>query len=273
MIKIIVDSTAYLTKETIKKYDITVLPLTVLMNDKIYDEADVSKYPAFFDALKSSKEIPTTSQPNVKSIESAFEKVLKDDNEAIVLTLSSTLSGTYNTCVSIKNSLDKNDKISVIDSGTISQNVNYLVEEILKMTESGKTKKQIVEKIEKIKDDCYITFLPDTLTYLKKGGRIGTVKAIIGSVLQIKPILHFHNGALSCPKNIIGMERAIKEMLKILPEKLKKITAIRISNSHYFEKLINLLKEKYGTKKILQGEMGPVIGSHIGPAIGVAYVK
>lgn len=272
MIKIIVDSTAYLTKETIKDNDITVLPLTVLLNEKIYDEADFGKYPLFFEALKSSKEMPTTSQPSVLNIESAFKKVLEKNDEAIVLTLSSTLSGTYNTCVSIKNSIDKDDQISVVDSGTISQNVNYLVFEILKMIQQNKTRKEIVDEIETIKEKCFITFLPDTLTYLKKGGRIGTVKAIIGSVLQVKPVLHFNNGSLTCPKNIMGTERAIKELIKMLPEKFKKLTAIRISKSPFYEKLLNQLKDKYGKEKIEEGELGPVIGSHIGPAIGVAYV-
>lgn len=273
MIKIIVDSTAYIPEKVVKENDLTVLPLTVHLGEESFEEGFPGTFDKYFEREKQFKDYPKTSQPSAGLITDAFEKVINNNDEAIVLTISFALSGTFNTCQMIKEQVDKNNQISVIDSGATAQNIYCYVLEILKLIKENKTRQQIVERIESLKINSSLSFIPDTLNHLRKGGRIGTVSTIIGNLLKIKPILVFQNGTLSCVKRVLGIQKAMSDLIARLPENPLYLCVLRISNSPFFECLKQKVKEKFPNIKLVDcEEVGPAVGAHVGPAIGIACI-
>ena len=104
-----------------------------------------------------------------------------------------------------------------------------------------------------------------------RGGRIGKVSAKLGELLQIKPLLSFKQGKLTCPKKVIGINKAISELISLIPNNIKRLFIIHIANSKFFELLKSKLKGRFNVPTY-EGEVGPVVASHIGPAIGVCYI-
>jgi len=270
MIKLIVDSTAYVDKAYAEANDITILPLTITIQDKEFDDTDVSRNDEFFALMKSSGEYPKSSQPNIQVITDSFNKILNNGDEAVVLTISQNLSGTFSTCNMIKKELDSQDKITIIDSESTGQTIYFYVMEVVEMVKKGKSRKEILDRITSLKKESFIQFTPESLAYLKMGGRIGKINAILGSLLQIKPILCFKNNVLNCVKKTMGMKKAMVDMIARIPESVKKIFVIQTAKSSNFDDFKATIQNKFKNAEIFEGQIGPAVGTHVGPAIGVA---
>ncbi len=272
MIKLIVDSTAYIPKEFIEENDITVVPLHVLYMDKEFEEGLPGSYDEFFESFTKTKLFPKTSQPSPESFIKAYDKVIDEKNEAIVFTISASLSGTYSVANLARESCKNPEKITVIDSMSTGQNIWGYCMEVIEKANEGWNREQIVKYISALQVNSQICFVPDSLEYLKKGGRIGRVSATIGSLLQIKPILTFKQGTLLCAKKIFGMGKAISDLIAMIPEKTKRLFAIHIANTKFFDVLLQKMKSAFPKTKIYEGELGPVVAAHIGPAVGICYI-
>ena len=272
MIKLIVDSTAYIPKDYIEQNDITVVPLKVLYMDKEFVEGLPGSFDEFFASFTQTKIFPKTSQPSPEDFINAYNKVIDDGNEAIVFTISATLSGTNSVANLARESCKNPDKISVIDSMSTGQNVWGYCMEVIEKAAQSYTREQIIEYIASLQVNSQICFVPDSLDYLKKGGRIGKVSAVLGSLLQIKPILTFKQGTLLCAKKVFGVAKVISELLAMIPKNVKRLFAIHIANTKHFEQLHQKMIEKFPDATIYEGELGPVVAAHIGPAIGVCYI-
>ena len=272
MIKLIVDSTAYIPKDYIEKHDIQVIPLHVLYMDQEFEEGLPGSYDKFFESFTKTKLFPKTSQPSPEAFVNAYNKVIEDGNEAIVFTISASLSGTNSVAnLARENCLDP-EKITVIDSMSTGQNIWGYCMEVIEKAEEGLSRQQIVDYIVTLQENSQICFVPDSLEYLKRGGRIGKVSATIGSLLQIKPVLTFKQGTLLCAKKIFGMGKAIADLIAMIPKKTKRLFAIHIANTKFFDVLLAKMKEAFPKTTIYEGELGPVVAAHIGPAVGVCYI-
>lgn len=272
MIKLIVDSTAYLPKEFVEKNDITVVPLKVLYMDKEFVEGLPGTYDEFFASFTQTKIFPKTSQPSPEDFINAYNKIIDEGNEAIVFTISATLSGTNSVANLARSECKDPNKISVVDSMSTGQNIWGYCMEVLDKAKEGMSRDAILEYIASLQVNSQICFVPDSLDYLKKGGRIGKVSAVLGSLLQIKPILTFKQGTLLCAKKVFGVAKVISELISTVPKNVKRLFAIHIANTKHFESLHQKMKEVFPDTKIYEGELGPVVASHIGPAIGVCYI-
>lgn len=272
MLKIITDSTTYMPYSFAKDNNIKVLPLTVLFNDIEFKEGFPGSFDAFFEDFSNSKKMGKTSQPAVELFINAFNEVIENGNEAICITISKFLSGTYETACMIKNQIDKEDKISVIDSGSCCQNIWGLIEEIIELDKQGKSRQEIVEYIENMKKYSKVLFVPDSLDHLHHGGRISKLNAVLGNILQFKPMFEFYNSNLTVKKKVLGIQKAIKELISLVPENAKKIFVMRIAKSKFFETFFNKIKEKFSNIPVIESEVGPVMSIHVGPAIGVGYL-
>ena len=272
MIKIICDSTAYIPENYVKKHDITILPLTVTLNDEEFVDNDTSRYEEFYEKVENSPTPPQTSQPNLELIQNAFKKIIDNNDEAIVLTISQSLSGTFSTCTMVKNELDHENKISIVDSGSAAQTMFGYVKEAVKMIEKNKSREEIVKHLYDLQENSFISFVPDSLDALKRGGRIGKLNFLIGNILKIKPILTFKKGVLECSKKVVGMKMAIHSLIRSIPAKVKEIFLLKISKSQYFNWFGEELKKTFPNTPITEADVGPVIGTHIGKAIGVGCI-
>ncbi len=269
MIKIVTDSTCCITREFAKQHDIRVIPLKILFSDEEFYEGFPGEYDRFYQKLESSKEIPKTSLPSPEAFAEAFDSIVSQGDEVICITLASALSGTVNSArVAAENFPGK---ISVIDSGSTCQSLQFMIEDILDLVQNGMPREEIAAKIEENKQQYYISFVPDTMEYLKRGGRISLVKASIATILKIKPIFRFQNNKLEITRKTLGMNMAINELVASIPAGVKKIFALCIGNSEYFHSLQEKLKKKFENIVVRVGEICPVLGTHVGPGtVGVA---
>ncbi|KXZ39248.1 EDD domain protein, DegV family [Alkalithermobacter thermoalcaliphilus JW-YL-7 = DSM 7308] len=274
-IKVIVDSTSYIPKQLIEKYDITVIPLSVVFEDEVIKETDITNE-EFYEKLNK---IPTSSQPTVQEIYNIFEKVIEDGYDIVGVFISSLKSGTYNTACMVKDMILENypnANIELIDSKSTAMQLGYAALCAAKEAKERKTIKEVVEKVnENIKRSRFL-FIPDTLEYLRKGGRIGTAKALLGSILQLKPILTVKDGKTDVITKVRSKKKAVKEMIDIFMEDVKEYGLCEAIIHHinceeeakqFAQAVENLVKQPIDICPI-----GPVVGVHVGPgALGIVY--
>ena len=270
MIKIIVDSTCCPNNEYVKENNIFVNPLRVHFEDEEFIE-NYSIYDEIYEKMATSDEIPKTSQPSLESYIKIYNEIIDEGDEGLVLTLSETLSGTYNCACLAKQNCKSPNKITVFDTQSIGQTSIGYVYETVEMIKQGKTVKEIIAYLEKLRKNSAITFIPETLENLKKNGRIGNIKAAVASILKIKPIILFKEGVLSDKKSI-GMNKAILDMMKQVPNKVKHLFVIKAGKPDYFESFKEKVFEFFKGIKINEGTVSPVVGAHVGPSIGLAWV-
>jgi len=276
MIKIITDSTSYAPKEYLQAHDISVVPLRYLYKDKDFVEGVPGEFDEFFEDFTKTKLFPKTSQPSLETFIEEYNKAIDAGNEVLVFTISSTVSGTFNAATLAKNQCKNPDKVTVFDSQALAQTILGYIMEAVQMRDAGKSVEEIVERLHVCQENSIITFVPDTLEYIYKGGRIGRVTATLGTILQIKPIITFKKGVLS-DKKCFGLQKAMKDMIASIPQKLKRIFILHIANGKLFETFKKMVMDVINKRddkdqiEIYEGEVGPVVATYAGPAVGLAW--
>ncbi len=275
--RIIVDSTADLVPEI--KERVHTVPLSVRFGDEEYIDGVTIDYKTFYEKLIESDVLPTTSQANPDAFMKEFEKAKEAGESAVVITLASKLSGTYQSAMI---AADDYEDIYVVDSGNVAMGSSILIELAFKLLDEGLSAKEIAEKLEEEKKKVVIVALLDTLEYLKKGGRISKTAAFAGNVLNIKPVLSVVDGEI----NMLGKARGSKMGNNLLVQEIDKAGGIDFSKPVLlgYSGLSDALLLKYieDSRYIWEGNLdevrytsvGSVIGTHAGPgAIVVAFFK
>lgn len=263
-IKIITDSTCYISKEYVEKENLALVPLTYVFDGVSSKEGFKGEFDEFFVKLGSTKLFPTTSQPAAGDFVEVFNEALKENDEVIVIVLSSKLSGTYNSAVLAKNMLE-DKKITIIDSETSASNLRFLVEDAVEMAKMGKTSEEIRDYIEKRKKNSHIFITTGSLEYLSRGGRLSGVQATLGNLLSIKPIIELKDGELQLIEKVRGTNKALSTIIAKIPDDVQKIGLCHILNMDEAVKIKDLIEEKYPNVLVTIDELGPVIGAHLGP--------
>ena len=276
-VKIIVDSTVDLTEDVLSK--VRMVPLTVNFEGTEYtDRVDIN-YKLFYEMLVESDVLPTTSQATPDAFLREFEKIGREDDGAVVITLSSKFSGTYQSAVI---AAEEFENIYVVDSGSATVGSGILAELALSLARSGLSAEEIAGELERAKEKIIVVALVDTLEYLKKGGRISKTAAIAGTVLNIKPVLSLIDGSI----NMLGKARGSKQGNNLLVQEIEKAGGVDFSKPVLlgYTGLSNALLLKYiedsrglwenGLKEIRYTPVGSVVGTHVGPgAVAVAFFK
>lgn len=271
-IKIVTDSTAYITKEYAERENITIVPLNYVFGEETGKDPFPGEFDEFYNKLENTKLFPSTSQPAVGEFLDAFNKAFsKGYDEIIAILLSSKLSGTFNSAMLAKDMLEYK-KITIIDSLTTVSNMKFLVEDAVEMVKQGKTSDDIEIYLNTKKTNINIYLTTDTLEYLRRGGRLSTVQATLGNLLNIKPIIELKDGELKLLEKLRGRNKVISAIIDRIPSNVNKIGICHVLNKEDAEKIKDLLKEKFPNAIIIIDELGPVIGSHLGPkGIGVCF--
>lgn len=270
-IKIVTDSTAYLDRGFAQKHDIEVVPLSIHFEGEATNEGFPGEFDTFFERLSKSKDFPTTSQPPAGAFKAVYEEALSKGQEVIVLTISSKLSGTYNSAVTAASMVEEG-KISVIDSLTTAANLKTLIEMALNLIAQSKNRLEIVAELEAQKRSTGIRLTVGTLEYLKKGGRLSNTEALIGSLLNIKPIIALHDGKLEPVGKVRGRKKAIEKLVEGIPPKAKVINVAQIDALDEALELKQQLHLRFKGAEIAICELGPVVGAHLGPkALGILF--
>ncbi len=271
-IKIITDSTSYITKEYAEKNNISIIPLNYTFDGITEKEGFPGEFDEFFNKLSSTELFPTTSQPSTGDILSEFEKAFSEDyDEIIAVFISSKLSGTYSNALLAKNMLE-DKKIAIVDSTQTASNLRFLVEDAVEMVKEGRDSQYIVSYIENKKNNMYVYFTVDTLEYLRRGGRLSKFQSTVGSALDIKPIIELKDGELKLLENTRRKARAINKIINKIPEDVKAISVCHVLCEEEAFKLKSQIETIHPSVKITIDVIGPVIGCHLGiGGIGVCF--
>ncbi len=277
-VKILADSTCYIPKEYIEKYDISIVSLNVLLNNNSYREVDLENE-FFYEEMNKSNEIPTSSQPSVKDFFSAFRNLIKDGHSVVGIFLSSEMSGTYSTAHLVNDLILEeypDAKIALIDSRSNCMQTGFAVLEAARAANENKSIDEIFWAAMNVINNSKFIFVPDTLEYLKKGGRIGGAAALLGSLLQIRPILTVEDGKTAVLTKVRTKHKAVDKIIETVLE-TNKVTPLKELIVHHINceeeglELAKRLEEALGFNIKIKS-IGPIIGLHVGPgSIGVAY--
>lgn len=280
MIKIVSDSTCDLPKELIEKFNIQIVPLHILLGEKEYlDGADITpdEIYAWSDA---NEDTPKTSAVGFEDAEKVMKQIVDTQDEMIIFTISGKMSTTVNVFRMAADSLGIEDKVSVIDTGNLSTGVGMLVIEAAEMSLEGKTREEICQRIESLKEKEMVSFVVDTLTYLHRGGRCSSVAALAGGVLKLHPKIVVSEGSMKADKKFRGKtEKAILEYVKELEDSLKEADERRVFITHsgcaqeLIDEIYAYLEGLHHFNEIYVARAGGVISSHCGPGtLGVLYL-
>lgn len=277
-IKIVTDSTCDLSQEAIKELDITVIPLMVRFGQESYrDGVDISSE-EFFDRLKKCKEFPNTSQISVGQFSEVFEKLSHEYEIILGLFLSGKISGTYQSAVIAKNVLGI-DGIYVMDTKMATLAHGFIVREAAKMAKDGCDIQEIMDRVKYLSENLYNIIVLDTLTYVEKGGRIKSGAALVGNLLNIKPVVTFKNGEVALLGKIRGRKKILKWIENHIIElgvnlKDKTVGMNHVGYEEIADELKNVFIDRFKVKELITGRVGSVIGSYSGPtAIAVYFAR
>lgn len=263
-VKIITDSTSYLEKEFIERENITIVPLHYIFDGQEYREGFPGEFSDFYRKLESTKLFPTTSQPSAGDFFDAYKDALRENDEAIAIVLSSKISGTYTSAV-LANGMLEDKKVTIVDSYVAAAALGYLIEDAVEMSKKGMNSEEIAAELNERKKRLDILVTPDTLEYLSRGGRMSTIQSSIGNLLNIKPIIRLVDGELKLAEKARGRTKAISRLIEMVEPGVRKISVCHILNLQEADKMASTLKERFPQALVTIDELGPVIGSHLGP--------
>ncbi|MER2109509.1 MAG: DegV family protein [Desemzia incerta] len=277
-IAVVTDSTAYLTTEQYNDNQIYRLPLSVIVNgEALKEEIDVTNE-TYFDLMRQSEKLPTSSQPTLGDIEELFTELSTDYDAIISIHLSSKISGTYQSVASLGQRME-DIAVYPYDSGLSCTAQGYFVLEAARLVQQGATVQEIFEHFDRMQQSLKAYFVVDDLKNLVRGGRLSNGAASIGTLLKIKPILHFDEKQIVVFEKIRTHKKALKRIEDLLGEDIKKGYPIvsTIIHANAEEKALiwkKSLESLYPEVTFNLSYFGPVIGTHLGEgALGMTWVK
>ncbi|MGL5315448.1 MAG: DegV family protein [Peptostreptococcaceae bacterium] len=273
-IKLICDSLCDIPEEIQNKDYVEVVPLTIIFEDKEYkDGIDMTKE-EYYKLLKSSETLPKTSQATYIQFSELFNKYLNEDYEIICINGSSKSSGTYQSAVLAKNDIEnRNENIHIFDTLNLSLGSGQYVIKACELIEEGLNSKDIINKLENIRESVTLLFAPSTLDYLKKSGRVSVTTAIIGNMLNLKPIFSFPLGEAKLVEKVRGNKHLVNRLVDLILEindgnlENKIVTIGCGDNYNEFQKLKKEVESRIKARRLLFTRGGACICSHTGPDI------
>lgn len=277
-IRIVIDSTSDVTEDIINKYNLKMVPLTVNFGDESFlDKVELSSSD-FFEKLVQAEKLPTTSQVSPGSFVEVFSQILLEGDQVLGIFLAPELSGTYDSARIAKDMVG-GDSIRIIDSKSVCLGSFALVLEAIELVNKGMNIDEIVDELERVKSKIVAVAGVDTLKYLEKGGRLSKSQSVVGSILNIKPVIEIKDGKLSVIEKVRGKNKMIKwfdEWIEKNNFDLSDKTVLLFYSQDYdqLKDLRKVIEEKYKIKDIIEQEIGAVVGTHAGPgALGVAFLN
>ncbi len=277
MIKLVTDTTAYLPEAYVREHDVRVVPLNVHFGIEAFKETVEISNREFYARLKAAPALPTTSQPSAGDFYEAFKPLIDAGHEILALPISSKLSGTYTSAMAARAMLP-DAAIQVVDTLSAGLALELMIHAAVKAIDGGATLPQVTGQMEAMKGEIYTLFVVDTLEYLAKGGRIGSAKAFLGTMLSVKPILILKGGAIEAYEQVRTKRKAVARMLDLIvahagsrgPE--AKITMTHALALEEAEAARRELVARLGCEEPSLSELGPVIGAHTGPGVVSAAI-
>ena len=275
---VLTDSTAYIPDHLIEEKNIYVAPLSVTFGQDTYREFYDITTEEFYEKVKAEKDLPKTSQPSVSEFTTKYEEIAKEHDAVISVHLSSGISGTYQAAVSAGSMIEGVD-VYPFDSEISALAQGFYVLRVADLAAEGKTPEEILQELRTMKENMNAYFMVDDLSHLARGGRLTGAQAMIGSLLQVKPLLYFKDKQIVPFEKIRTSKKAFKRMENLLKETADdaeevKAAIIHAQREDTAKRWRDELSEKYPNVEFEISYFGPVIGTHLGEgAIGITWYK
>jgi len=277
MVKIITDSASDLENYELEKLNVASVPMPVMFGETEYIPNENMSKDEFYEMLQKEKKFPKTSQPAPSVLMDVFQEAKDNGDELVYITLSSALSGTYNSAVLTKDIIDY-EKCYIVDSLSATAGERIMVDIAVKLRDEGKNGAEIAHTLNELRDRILIYACVDNLEYLHKGGRISAAAYAFGTIANVKPIISVtENGKVEVPSKVMGVGKAVKYICNQLedeePDSDYPMYVVYTHERTNAEKLVKKLDD-YGITEDNLTNIGATIGTHVGiGAFGVAYVR
>ena len=275
--RIITDTGTDILDKEAKKLGIELVAIRSNFTDTVFSENTEAEFTRFYDKLRQTDTLPVSSQPSPAEFLELFEDAKEKQEEVVVITISSKLSGTYNGAMLAKD-MAEYDNIYVVDSLQASLSERLLVEYAVKLRDAGMGAKELVRKLEQDRERVILTGVPSTLLYLKMGGRISPVVAAVGGVIGIKPVLWLKDGVIESRSKARGMRMAKSGMQSFLKDyeadPAMPVMFAHSDNAEMGQQFMEETVQQFGLTGCSLHEIGMAIGTHIGPdALMMAFMR
>jgi DegV family protein with EDD domain len=276
VIKIVTDSGSGITPETAQQYGILVVPLYVHFGTETFRDGVDIQLPEFLSRLQSFPQLPTTSQPSAGDFLEVYKSLTADGSEVISIHLSAKLSGTVASACTAQEMLPE-ARIHVVDSKFISASQAMMVVEAARMAAAGQSTEAILARLDQFIAGSHLYFVVDTLEYLQKGGRIGKAAALLGTALQMKPILMLQDGIVEAKERVRTKNKAVMRLRELAVQETagrscRHLGVLHAAALEEARQLGDELVAQLMPAETIMDEVGPVIATHTGPGVvGVAF--
>lgn len=276
-VAIITDSSAYLPQELVEELGIRVVPLTLHWDGESYRDGEDIRAEEFYLRLAQSNTIPTTSQTTVGEFERLFKELLDQDMAVFAILISSEISGTVESAFQAQKSFP-DAPLEVMDSRLVSMALGFMVISVARAARDGAGLAECKALAEEVYPKIGVYFTVDTLKYLNKGGRINTAKRLVGSALNIKPLMEIREGKIELVESVRSRKKAVRRMLDLVERDIAGREPIRISTFHALaeednQALMEEAVERFNPVETITTHVSPVIGAHTGPGtLSIAYM-
>ncbi|HJX69507.1 MAG TPA: DegV family protein [Dehalococcoidia bacterium] len=274
-IRIVTDSTADLPKQLVEELGITVVPVYLRFGEEVYlDRVDISE-DEFYRRLEKTTVHPSTVQPGPQDFLEVYRKLSPKADGIVSIHVSAKLSGTCNSALMAKDMLDTKCPVEVVDSQMVTMGLGLLVIAAATAAKKGESLDKIVKEVKKTIPKIHVLCLFDTLKYLLLGGRIGKAKALLGSILSVKPMITLKDGEIVPAGQVRTRAKGIDKLLEF-GQNAKNIQDLAVVHSTTPDEAQNLAKQlgpTFDRKRIRMSRVGPALGVHTGPGALIVAIR
>ena len=276
-VTIVTDSTANIPKELSTRYQIQIAPQVLIWgNETYFDGVDIAPE-EFYHRLSTAKIMPSSSQVSIQSFKTIFEGIREKGEEALAILVSAKLSGTINLAVQAKQYLS-DPAIEIVNLKSVAMAMGFIVLETAKAAEQGAGLAECKALAEHLRSNTGIAFAVDTLEFLHRGGRIGGATRLLGSALNIKPILELVDGRVEPIERVRTRSKSISRLVELIAERIGDRQPVHLATLHAnaavdANELLNQAQAQIGAVEYVSSEVSPVVGTHAGPGtLGLAFL-
>jgi len=273
-VQIVTDSGADLPEPIVKELGITVVPIYVRFGEEVYRDRVTISEDEFYERLTHDPVHPSTTQPGPQDFLEAYQKLSGADG-IVSIHISGKLSGTYNSALMARDMLEGGCPVEVIDSETLTMSVGLIVIAAAEMAKAGESMDKIVAEVKQAIPKTYLFFLLDTLEYLRRGGRIGKAKALLGSILNVKPVLTIKDGELVPMGQARNRAKGIDKLFEYVKNTgdIKDLAVVHNTTPDEAQALVERLGSVFDKEKIRMSRVGPGLGVHGGPGAMIVSIR
>ena len=278
-IAVVTDSTSWMPRDLLAKYNITMAPQLLIWGDQTLRDGIDIQPDEFYARIKTAKVMPTTSQVSIPTMESIFREHVEKGMEVIGIFVSSKLSGTIQSAMQAREMMGAaGEKVHVVDSQATAMAMGFQVLATARAIADGAKLADAIAVAEKARDHTGVYFAVDTLEFLHRGGRIGGAQRLLGTALNMKPVLALQDGRVEAIERIRTKSKAVDRVIEIVMEKTKGKSPIHLATLHAnapqeAKEMLKRASKELNPVEALFTEVSPVVGNHAGPGVvGLAYM-